>query len=391
MFDSTVCSATSSESTSSSVECAIIVDRSKLEAYVTCPLGARLKEARVSSTGAIAVSGSACHDAISETIKHYVEQFLNPDSSEGPATLHARDIRERLESHLLSVRPDVQPDAVAAMKYFSWKFAEYISGISPMDILGFDGGEDIFVSVPKRDELGDVIRREDDSIVTESRCLSGQLDMEFSYGRRPVRVTCEVDLLHESRTKGLVCVVDWKTGFSEYTESVIQNDFQLGCVYPLLVLDSCPDAAAVDVIVANTRVSRWTMPVRFYRKDMEAMSRRVESAVHLFMQNRSRPIESVTAHPTREACRLCDAAALCHVCDEDIREIKSDPVKACDRLYTLNRAVEEIEATLKTCCKGGDIVTPSGNCFGFHKPKRSTKPRASLYQIKADSGSDEEE
>lgn len=391
MLDSSSCSVTDSASYSTATEEAVIVDRSTLEQYASCPLGARLKEEKCRSTGVIAVSGTVSHDAISETIKHYVESFLHPESGEGSGALPARAIRERLEQHIFSGRPDVQPDVIAAMKYFTWKFSEYIAAISPLDIIAFDGGQDVFTHIPSRDELGEVIRRDDDSIVTEPRCMSGQLDMEFNYGRRIVRVTCEVDLLHETRTKGLVKLVDWKTGFSEYTESVIENDFQLGCVYPLLVLDSCPDAAAVDVVVANTRSSQWTMPVRFYRSDMPSMMARVSSAVNLFMQNRKLPIESVAAHPSREACRLCSAAAFCRVCDEDIKSIKADPVKACDRLYALHRAIEEIEDTLKTCCKGGDIITPGGNCYGFNKPKRKTKPKAALYQTKATSDSEEEE
>jgi len=370
----------------------VIVDRSTIEPYIDCPLGARLKQDLVKSVGIIAASGNESHKAISSSINDYIQAMISPDT----IPFGVRELRERMSIYLDASRADVQPDVIDSMKYSLYKIADYIAGGDGVphhtNILAFDGGEDIFVKQAKKDELGNVATSEEGYPIMESRCLSGQLDLKFDecYGRRSVIATCEVDLLHSTHTPGLLRLVDWKTGYANHTEASIATDFQLGCFYPLLVLKTYPDAIAVDVVVCNTRKARWTMPVRFFQSDVDRMERRVKTAIQAYMLNRNKPLEQVAATPSREACRLCDAAALCSVCDEDIREIKKDPVAATDKLYTLTRAIEEIEATLKTCCKGGDIVTPSGNAFGYCKAKRETKPKPVFYQDKSASSDDED-
>lgn len=376
----------------------IIVDRSTLEPYIDCPLGARLKESLVKSAGLIAASGSESHKAISAAIADYVSSHLSADGKEPPMGI--RDLKESIERYLWNSRADVQPDVIDSCKYAAYKIAEYIAyssdgttGIHPLNILAFDGGEGISVREAKKDELGEIVLNEAGRATFEERSLSGQLHLDFTHGHQTVRLTCEVDLLHSTRTPKLLRMIDWKTGYAKWTEAAIQSSFQLGTFYPLLALETYQDAEAVDVVVCNTRQggNGWTMPVRFFRHDVGRLRRRVQTAIDAFMLNRSLPLHQVAATPSREACRLCDAAALCSVCDEDIREIKKDPVAATDKLYALTRAIEEIESTLKTCCKGGDIVTPSGNAFGYQKPKRETKPTAKFYQSKSASSSDDEE
>lgn len=386
----------------------IIADRSTLEPYLACPLGARLKADLVSSTGLIAITGSESHAAISSAIREYVE------SESGMAP---RDLRNIIESGTWAARADVQPDVIASTKFALYSLAETISNVSVSSILAFDGGNDIWVpDIELVATANATLTDEDTTIVLDlatfdggdlkpgflavaygipngttivsadpelgtvvlsrpamssrtirvsfskhiSRSLSGQLDVDIPYGRQVVRLTAEMDFLHSTKTPGLLMLHDWKSGWSSWTEAKVAASFQFQ-VYSLLVLETYPEIEAVDVIIHDTRKSNKTMPCRFFRSDVDRIKARVLTAIHDFMANRGRPLGDVEARPSREACRLCSAASMCSLadlpapsrgqkkalCDEDIRQIKADPESAVDRLYVLTRAVKEIEDTLK--------------------------------------------
>lgn len=413
----------------------IIADRSTLEPYLGCPLSGRLSERLVKSVDLIAATGNEVHRAISSTLVSYVESCTSTDGSD----LKARELRDHIEIESWASRADIQPDAVKATKYAMYAIAEIIGGITAESILAFDGGDDCYVNDRKIlatctaaispnsltaiiEDTSDISKGNliegygivkgtrvvevDGSTVTLSiptncdreravrvevskrfkRNLSGQLELDITHGRQIVRLTAEMDLLHSTKTPGLLRLYDWKSGYATHTEATVEDSFQFQ-VYALLVLETYQDIDAVDVIIVNTRKNDQRMPVRFKREHVGRIKSRVKRAISDYIVNRNLPIEQVEARPSREACRLCSAAALCTVCDEDIRDIKANPEKWVDILYARVRSCEEIEKTLKSVCntkmlagnfKDCEIVTDNGNSFGPYKPKREAKAKMVL-------------
>lgn len=414
----------------------IIVDRSTLEPYLECPLSARLTESLVTSVDSIATVGNEVHNAISTAIVSYVESYLQPGDTIGP-----RELKDIIETRTWESRADVQPDAVKSTRFSLYSLAGIIGNVSPQSILAFDGGDELYI--PDREHIADatvsfnenefeavvgsanadlkpglfisgygipdgtrIVKVDDETITlsnpvivsrskarvefhkTTMRCLSGQLDYDFQFGRSIVRLTAEMDFLHSTKTPGLLRLYDWKSGWKSWTEQRVEDSFQFQ-VYAFLVLETYSDIDAVDVLIHDTRKNHTTMPCRFERSDVGRIRLRILSAIGDLLKNRNVPLENVEARPSREACRLCSAAALCTICDEDIREIAKDPVAAVDKLYAMKRSIEEREKTLKAICLTKDIITPSGNCFGYGRVKRSVKPKAELYTSKALDDSDE--
>lgn len=414
----------------------IIADRSTLEPYLGCPLSGRLSENLVKSVDLIAATGNEVHRAISSTLVTYIDSCTAPDGHD----LKSRELRDHIETESWASRADIQPDAVKATKYAMYTIAEIIGGITAESILAFDGGDDCYVhdkkilatcaaaispnspitiiedtsdlakgnliegfgfisgtrilaidgmsvtlSAPTNCDRDRTVRVEISKRVM--RNLSGQLELDIPYGRQIVRLTAEMDLLHSTKTPGLLRLYDWKSGHATHTESTVEDSFQFQ-VYALLVLETYQDIDAVDVIIVNTRKNDQRMPVRFKREHLGRIKSRVMRAINDYMANRNIPIDKVEARPSREACRLCSAAALCTVCDEDIRDIKANPEKYVDRLYALQRTSDEISKTLKSVCnakmlsgnfKDCEIVTANGNSFGPYKPKREAKAKMVLY------------
>jgi hypothetical protein len=424
----------------------IVADRSTLEPYLECPLGGRLKESLVKSVDKIAATGNEVHRAVSAALVSYVDSYVSPDGVE----LKTRELRDIIESESWASRADVQPDAVKATKYAMYTLASIIGGISPQSILAFDGGEDSHMPDKKLiasttavvspesftaviEDASDVskgnliegfgilagtrivaidgnnITMSQPSVVGDERTvrveiskrvmrnLSGQLELDIEFGTQTVRLTAEMDLLHSTKTPGLLRLLDWKSGHATHTEATVEDSFQFQS-YSLLVLETFQDIDALDVVVVNTRKNDQRLGVRFRREDVGRIRARVMRAIGDFMLNRNKTLDKVEARPSREACRLCSAAALCSICDEDIRTITIDPASAVDKLYALKRSQEEIEKTLKSVLNKKringdftDIVSPSGGAFGYGKPKRVTAAKAVLYGDNKSQESDDSE
>lgn len=414
----------------------IVVDRSTLENYIECPLSARLRESAVKSAGLIATTGNEVHSAISGAIQRYVEAFT---FNESPQNLI--DVRNDIERGTWYSRPDVQPDVIKATRYSLHAIAKRLLVVQPEAILAFDGGDELTipelvttaivdadislgeptVTVSTAHDIsignhafgfgiapgakvieidGNVVTLTRDSTVDRrgrvefkrmrKRSLSGQLDADFAYGNQTIRVTAEVDFLHSTASPGLLRLIDWKSGHLHFTESTVEDSFQFQ-TYCYLVFETFQDVDAIDVEICNTRAATWTKPVRFFRSDMERLAGRIKQAIDGYMGNRAVDLLNVEARPSREACRLCSAAALCHVVDSDIKYIKENPEEAVDRLYTLQRQSEEIEKTLKGVMRDRrlqgdfrDIESPSGNRFGYKKPKQERAASPVLYGVKED-------
>ena len=319
-----------------------IVDRSALELYSVCPAQARFRETAVRSVGDAAEIGNAVHDALSFTTRSYVD-------SQG--TVNTDAIADDLAMHLRSSRPDVQPEAIAAMKPSVWAWAKFLREIHPLNVIRFDGGGDD---------------------------RSGQLAIDIP--SLNVRVTSEVDLLYAPESDGILCEVDYKTGRRRWTERGVRNSFQMQ-LHALLVLTNYQDIDAVDIAVWNTRTNARTYRVRFPRTRLAEYRTRVDAAAGYWQQYHEVPPAECPTWPTRDKCKRCDAAALCPVADQDIRELVSDPRGYVDATVSLAARLSARTKLLSGYVDArGDVVSDHGNAYGLQKPAGKRTKRKAFYE-----------
>jgi len=327
-------------------------DRSTLERWATCPQQAWLMRRHKTPVGDIAESGTQVHDAISRTIQGWID---------AKGMLSPQDFTNGLEAELWSSRPDVQPDAIAAMRKSLWSFARFITGEHFLNIIRFDGGE------------GE---------------KSGQLSHDFD--GLNCRVTAELDLLMATPSKQEVDVWDWKSGWRHWTATQVKKSFQFQ-MQSWLVLENYPNVECVRVTIWNLRENRKTYSVEFFRSDMQAIEARVRYAAGLalrFGQSERTP----EGWPTTEKCELCPVAALCDFGNLDLSQIEP-PEAWVDRLVALSAKSTAIEKSLAKVVadRKSDIETVNGNCFGFGKPKQAKKPKAAAYSKTAVAATEESE
>jgi hypothetical protein len=329
-----------------------IIDRSTLEAYATCPAQAAWRESGdVQSVGEIAVVGTACHDAISTTLRQYVD-------SQG--VLSPREIRADLDLNAMESRPDVQPGVLRTLKYGTYLISEIIGATNWLDIISFDGGEG------KR---------------------SGQLAFDFeSLG---LRYTSEVDFLRATISPSVLEEWDWKTGRKKWTETDILDSFQFQSHWFLVAntfrqRDSDEPLEALDVRILNTLYGKCTYNARFTRDMLPAIKSRIQMAAQQWYLHRHKKPEDAETWPTREKCRICDAAAMCRICDSDVRQIITDPGTYLETTMAIGEHYDARKTLLGGVVEktGKDIVSEEGNAYGFQKPTSTRKPAKSFYVVK---------
>lgn len=322
------------------------VDRSTLEEYAKCPLSARLSK-ELPPTPAME-SGNGVHAAVSDAITEWLDD----------PTMRRAELADKIKANLRYSRPDIQPDVVRGGERAAWEIAGLFNEISPMHVLRYDGG-------------------------TGKR--SGQLSTELK--TLPVIVTCEIDLLLATASKKQVRLLDWKSGWKQWTATSVSASFQFQ-FYPALVLANYPDVESVLVSILNSRTNNWTCEIDVTRDSLPAYMARIGSAASEWYQQQAKPIDNVPAWPGRDKCEHCRVASQCHAAD---RELSSDPIELVRTLTALQAKSESIEAILAKAVRdtGRDIETPDGLRYGFDKPKRATKPKPALYSVKTNGETDE--
>lgn len=336
-------------------EWAPTADRSTLERYATCPLSARLAEKHLKSAGKMAAVGNEAHDAISATIKYFVKVFDETNEYVNPS-----EIDRVLTAEMLRSRPDVQPEVFKSIRD-SWGVVKLIHDAKPWGIVKHDGGD------------GD---------------RSGQMaeDVETECGL--VQVTSEIDFLAATASREVVRAVDWKTGWGEWSEGDVEDAFQMQLLSWLVFCqfpgdDKGPPVEEVLFQVYNTRTYRLTHPVRFLRRNMAQYAARVAEAAEVWALNRSAPISSVPAWPTREGCQQCDAAAFCTACDDDVGDANRSPETWLKILHATECKADSIRKTLAEIVhKEQRDITAGGLAFGLNKPKADRRPQCSLYEVR---------
>ncbi len=322
-----------------------IIGRSELERFAVCPRQARLSDTYQNPVSEPAEVGQQIHDAIGYTVGTWVD-------SNG--TLNRGEIAEEFRTHLDATRPDLQPQALDAVSPgFAWKLAGILGDIHPANILRYDGGPG---------------------------AQSGQFGaVEIpGYG---LRLTAEADLLTATESPEVVDLYDWKTGRQSWDFERVATCFQFN-VYAWLTLQNYPAVNCVRVVVLDTRRNRETYRVEFDRRRMPAMQSRIQSAAGYWQRYRDADPATCEAWPTLEKCRICDVAAVCDDCGDQIGEAAASPEAYLDRTVAIKAVLDARESILRGVReeRGEDIVSPLGNAYGRDKPRAARKQPAGFYE-----------
>lgn len=336
---------------------ALVVDRSTLENYATCPRKARYIELGVvNNHSLIAAAGEAAHDAFSEAVTYYVETH---------GEIQLQELIQTVEYKLNDSRPDIQPDAIRAARPSIWPWSRFIASINPQNILRYDGGKG---------------------------SKSGQLAWDVESVK--ARITSEVDLLYSGPSKECLHELDYKSGHKPWTASDVANSFQFQ-LHAWLIFHNYPDLQGLYVSVWATRVNRQTYRVEFTRDQLPAISARVSMALREWYFHRTHAPDKAPAWPAAEKCRICPAAALCPQAGAEARELAANPGAYVDLMHVYSTALDQMKkaASSHVEATGADIVSPSGIAFGIGKPKTARKQPKALYTTKpsdSDDGESEE-
>lgn len=319
------------------------VDRSTLERYAECPALARFVESgRVVEQNNIMASGNEGHAALSRTTAEHIR---------ARGAMNAGDLAEYALAELRGSRPDLQPDVIDSMRATVWPWAKHVAAIHPVNILHFDGGEEL-----KR---------------------PGQLAADLA--SLHLRPTSEVDLLYAGDAPKMLHEIDYKTGYKVHSVRDVAESFQFQ-MHAWLVLQTYPEVDCLEVRVWNTRRNILTYGVEFKRRDFANWDARIRHAAGLCVQHMHDTPEDAPAWPTVEKCDGCRAAIVCRHArlDHGTAETLVDSLVAMDaKRAELSRL---LDSELRR--RGvSEIVTELGNAYGYGKPKRATKAKAAVYQV----------
>lgn len=338
----------------------VVLDRSTLERWATCPHQAHhVDRGLVSSGSTEADSGNECHDILAAAVdvrhRHAVP---------------ARDLREYIDERAVKSRPDVQPEVVKALRK-SYPVVHLLchhdngEERNPDDILRYDGGEG-----DRRGQLGgDILPAPEDG------------------SRGPVRLTCEVDLLLATASPEELDLWDWKSGWRYWTAGEVKESFQFQ-FYAWLVFHTYPEVRRVWVRVFMTREGAATSVVEFSRgRDLYQIHQRLLSAANLYLKFRDAGgPEDVDAWPAPDKCSICPAATRCLMAHLPERDLAADPEGYLRQYVATQAAADRMAARMavKVRAEGRDMVfrdpAKGAVAFGMEKPKEVRKPACVVYE-----------
>ena len=181
--------------------------------------------------------------------------------------------------------------------------------------------------------------------------------------------TTAIDLLGSG--KGNLHVVDWKTGFKRRSNSETADSFQAGMIS--LLLFEQKEYAEVNTIhfwYYETMFGTKSY-AKFERKEEHprlpglttevALRGRVQEAVRLFSQ------DCRDAWPLPEACAFCDMIRFCPQASMEPKELADDPKAYVDSTVVLEALLKNRKRTLTNWIKGHGAV--EGTKVGYTKKK----------------------
>jgi hypothetical protein len=332
----------------------LLIDRSTLERWATCPQQAWLIEAGRAKTGNVdTASGQIVHDAIADlTAEVYAGRVK-----------HKGEGADMIRQSVLKCRPDIQLHALDAIAYSAWEIAEYLlfqaSGEprSPEDIMAFDGGPD---------------------------GARGQLAIDVESAGQIVRLTCEVDLLMATASVEMAELTDYKTGHAVWSAEDVKSSFQFGTFYPYLVFSNYPDLTRLRVRIVNTRSNNVSPAVEFRRdKFIRPAWARIQSALELRAKYANADKSDVPTCPETSKCSQCDAIHHCKDADPDVAEIAGNATGQAKQLIVLEQRADKLKTALNAYVdKHGEIQINETDWYGRGKPSTERKKPAAIYQTK---------
>lgn len=330
------------------IENELVVDRSTLERWATCPVQARHLESGLVIDETLPLTvGTEAHDVLSQVTAEYVRRN---------GGVFTDDLWSICQETIAASRPDVTTRVNQTLKSCLRSWCAFIGDRRPTDLLRFDGGE------------GE---------------QSGQLAMNFD--APAVQITSEVDLLYAGDSPDILHEVDYKTGFATWTEDDIKHALQFQ-LHAVLVFENYPECQCLEVIVWDTRTNHRTFRVRFFRRDEALYRGRVLQAARHWMRYRDQPTKSLPTWPEIEKCSACPVAQYCPRCEC----VETDPVELLRTLVVLDAAKSNVQARIAATVKrtGQDVTTPEGDGFGKNKPPSTRAKINTLYSTKKASDED---
>lgn len=335
---------------------AIIMDRSELERWGTCPQAATLHQKyKYPCNAELAVGGVMIHKLIEDAFK--------ANTKDGQFdVLH---VAEWFADHVASIRPDVQPDAIKAAK---WVAHELMDIHSPV------------IGVERQ---------------IETRLLPA------TKSREEVILTTCVDMLLSGKNNSLH-VWDWKTGYKKRTAAEARDSFQT-CVIASILLDNYDgehETATGEKLPRIDTIHVWYKEVRWgttayarIERDAEdpqlphlttevAMRKRIESAARLWLQG------ATEAWPESEKCAMCDAIYHCPLAAMEIKDIDNDPCKAVDHYAVIEQYAKRLKKDLGLYYKKHGPIEGTEVKFDWIRPAPKFTPAIHAKDAKSDDDTD---
>lgn len=336
----------------------IIIDRSTLEHFAgddACPARGHLTiKGKAMRDSRDTLSGSACHTIIAEAVRSVA------DGDDGGVA----DLRDMIRQSAQHARPDVQPHVIDGIVRSAYPIAQWLlyhphgEPRHPNDLLRFEGGEG-----------------------ERNSQLAFDID---DHDGRPVRLTCEVDLIMATDSPEVLDVWDWKTGQKCWSPTDIKQSFQFGAFYPLVVFVNYPAVQTVRVNVWNTRSNSKAGRVEFRRDWCFAdMYARLQEGVKAYLAHHDNP--DAPAWPAPDKCALCDVVSFCPEAKGPPRDLATDPAAFVRQLVVKQN---ELDAMKKLATKyvkeNGDIDAGDGLRYGLDY-EAARRPSARTYKVGSDS------
>lgn len=347
-----------------STEAIVIWDRSNLENYTICPFMARQVEEGALTATSASESGQAVHDVIAEAIK--LRQQASYDEG---------DLADHMQSGILHVRPDIQPDAVAALEKYAWKLAGFLCRHAnseprhPDDLLRYAGGEG-----DRTGQLGYEILA----------AVKGDPLLMQTGERSPVILTSECDLLIAGDSPEEVWLYDFKTGRQYWTATSAKESFQFGTFLPWLILKNYPKVENVLITIHMPRLFASTAPFVFNRSQLDAAEARLRTTVTAKLAWDEQDAKVLPYWPSLDKCDFCPTVRKCPMAKSLASAgIAESPESLLGTYVVLIGCVDSYKKALdKHVKEHGDIIVTNGAhalAYGQDAPK---KPRysASVYK-----------
>lgn len=333
----------------------VILDRSTIERYATCPWQAYRVEHMPPMGSEAADSGQEVHRIIASAVRGYATDGVPP--------------RDMMEQELPKARPDVQPDVIEGLRSCIWRIDAMLTSHNPRDIIAYQDGED--------DQAGQFAW--DLLPATETR--------------GPIRITSEIDLLMRGTTATEVEEMDWKSGHKHWRSSNVRDAFQFQ-LHAWLIFNNFPEVAQAHIAVWNTRLMGSTAPYTFRRDSriMEDFTARLTQAVR--RRDCAHDPDGVEPEtwPSHNKCRICDVVLDCPQAATTAIWLNTDPAAYAQATEVMALALAQRREDLRAYVDAhGEVDLGKGRLFGLGESRRAKRPTLTQYKFYAGTAQDDED